>query len=108
MKTNQPPIDKNVRRFVKHLIKNLARINLRAHLSNRQVDEELRRVIAHVADSAKGIVVLLDHVKRDYAGTFNAYEDPQLLLDVFADELIRERLAEETSFGVAEFASEEQ
>ncbi|HXJ58457.1 MAG TPA: class 1 fructose-bisphosphatase [Verrucomicrobiae bacterium] len=108
MKKRQRTVDKTVGRFVQHLIKNLARVNLRAHLSNGQVEEELRRIIAHVADSAKCVNLLLDHVKRDYAGTVNVYQDPQLLLDVFADELIRERLAAETSFGVAEFASEEQ
>jgi len=93
---------------IEAMIQQMTRINLRAHLSNAGVPEVLRKLIAHTADSAKYIGFLMGLVKRSFAGTDNIYEEKQMQLDVFADEVLRQRLADETTFGVAEFASEEQ
>lgn len=85
-----------------------AKINLRAHLSAMGVDEILRRVIAHLADSAKYIAYRMGEANRKLAGSMNVYGEEQLELDVMSDEILMERLNQETSFGIQEFASEEQ
>jgi fructose-1,6-bisphosphatase I len=84
-----------------------AGINLRAHLSGNGVDEELRRVIAHFADSAKYISSKVHETNRAKAGTKNIYGEEQLALDVAADRMILKRLEDETSFGINQLASEE-
>ncbi|HWN95881.1 MAG TPA: class 1 fructose-bisphosphatase [Methylomirabilota bacterium] len=100
----KPSIDPNIAA----MIQEMTRINLRAHLSNNEVEDVLRKLIAHLADSAKYISFLMGLVKRTHAGTSNIFGEQQMQLDVFADEVLRQRLADESSFGVAEFASEEQ
>ncbi|MCZ6677358.1 MAG: fructose-1,6-bisphosphatase [Candidatus Poribacteria bacterium] len=88
--------------------KNMVKINLRAHLSNHGVEEKLRRIIAHVADSAKYISLIMREANRKLAGTQNSFGEDQLELDVLADDILKQRLEYETSFGIGEFASEEQ
>ena len=87
---------------------NMVKINLRAHLSNNKVEVELRRVIAHIADSAKYISLIMGEANRKLAGTKNTFGEEQLELDVLADNILKQRLEDETSFGIGEFASEEQ
>src|SRR5688572_13670926 len=95
-------------RAMEAMIGQMGRINLRAHLSNEGVDEVLRRVMAHLADSAKYIALFMGMVKRTQSGTENVHNDLQMKLDVFADALFKRRLEQETAFGIGEFASEEQ
>src|SRR5688572_20412233 len=95
-------------RAMEAIIGQMGRINLRAHLSNQGVDEVLRRVMAHLADSAKYISLFMGMVKRTLSGTENVHSDLQMKLDVFADALFKRRLEQETAFGIGEFASEEQ
>lgn len=90
------------------MIQQMTRINLRAHLSGSDTEDVLRKLIAHLADSTKYIGFLMSMVKRTLAGTANIFDEKQMQIDVFADEVLRQRLADESSFGVAEFASEEQ
>src|SRR3989344_6654305 len=98
--------------------------SLRAFLSNNDTEEELRRLIAHLADSANEIGFEIQNPSRKYGGhnknisedndlravtgTRNTYGDVQLKLDILADNIIRDRLLREESFGVFEIASEEQ
>lgn len=83
-------------------------INLRAHLSNNGVEEKLRRLIAHLADSAKYIAFRMGEANRKMATTKNLSGEQQLELDILSDDMLLGRLQQETSFGVDEFASEEQ
>src|SRR3989338_9608015 len=83
-------------------------MNLREHLLQVGVEEELRRIIYHVAGSAKYISAEIHEENRKLAGTTNTYGEEQLELDVLADRLLKERLERDTSFGIKEFVSEEQ
>lgn len=83
-------------------------MNLRAHLSANGVEEELRRIIAHLADSAKYISYRMGEANRKLAGTLNTFGEEQLELDVMSDSILMQRLRHETSFEIKEFASEEQ
>ena len=83
-------------------------MNLREHLLHVGVEEELRRIIYHVAGSAKYISAEIHEENRKLAGTTNTYGEEQLELDVLADRLLKERLERDTSFGIKEFVSEEQ
>ena len=86
----------------------MVKMNLRAHLSNSGIEEELRRIIAHIADSAKYIATIMGEANRKMTGTQNGYGETQMELDVLADDILKRRLEYETSFGISEFASEEQ
>src|ERR1043166_8141103 len=101
---NKPAVDP----IIAAMIGPMTAINLRAQLSRKGVPEVLRRLIAHLADSAKYIAFLMALVKRTLTGTSNQFQEAQTHLDVGADKILLDRLACETSFGVAEFASEEQ
>ena len=81
---------------------------LRTHLSNNNVEQELRRVLDNLAGSAKYIGLAIRGSMRGSAGSLNTYGEEQTTLDVLADNIIRERLQYETSFRVRELASEEQ
>lgn len=81
---------------------------LRTHLSNNNVEQELRRVIDNLAGSAKYIGDVIRSSTHGLAGTKNIYGEEQATLDVLADTIIRERLQFETSFHVQALASEEQ
>jgi fructose-1,6-bisphosphatase I len=50
----------------------------------------------------------MGEVNRKLAGTQNNFGEEQMELDVLADDILKRRLEYETSFGVSEFASEEQ
>jgi len=63
-------------------------MNLRAHLSNAGVEEILRRVIAHLADSAKYIAFMMGESNRKLAGTTNSFGEEQLELDVMSDDIL--------------------
>ncbi len=82
-------------------------INLRAYLSNAHMEEELRRLISHLADSAKYIAFQIEESVRGALETKNIHGEPQMKLDVLADNIIMKRLLDETTFGVREMASEE-
>jgi fructose-1,6-bisphosphatase I len=84
------------------------RKTLRTHLSNNNVEHELRRMIDNLAGSAKYISLEIRKANRKYKESWNAYNDKQLELDILADKIVLERLSYETSFGVCEFASEER
>ena len=81
---------------------------LRTHLSNREVEHDLRRLISNLADSGKYINAAIRKSTRGIEGTVNAYGEEQAELDVLSDRLVSERLSLETSFAVCELASEEQ
>ena len=83
-------------------------VDLRAFLSNQNVDEELRELIAHLAESANYIARGIREIGRGGVTSVNIHGDSQMKLDVWADVVILKRLNEETGFGVFEFASEEQ
>lgn len=81
--------------------------NLRAHLSNNNVEDVLRKIIAHIGDSAKYIAFAMEDESRRLAGRENTYGEKVLALDEFANVILKNRLEKETSFGIREFASEE-
>jgi len=84
------------------------RRNLRTHLSNNHVEEMLRRLMAHLADSARYIALPTQFVRRTLAGGKNVHDDAQMKLDVVADAILKNRLEQETAFDIGQFASEEQ
>lgn len=83
-------------------------MNLREHLSNTETEHSLRRIMYHLARSGKYISAAIHESNRKLAGTQNAFGEQQLELDVLADRILKDRLREDTSFGIREFASEEQ
>lgn len=83
-------------------------MNLREHLQKVSIETELRRIIYHIAGTAKYISEEIHTETRKLAGTTNQYGEEQLELDVLADILLKERLERDTSFGINEFVSEEQ
>ena len=84
-----------------------ANTNLREHLLQAALEPELRRIIYHLAGSAKYIANMMSESNRKLAGTTNPTGDQQLELDVLANQILIERLRRDTSFGINEFASEE-
>ena len=90
------------------LIRKSTRRNLRTHLSNCRVEEMLRRLMAHLADSARYIALTMQLVRRDLAGHRNVHDDAVMKLDVVADAILKKRLEHETAFDIRQFASEEQ
>ena len=84
-------------------------VDLREHLSHNEVeDPKLRRILDHLAGSAKYISGMIKEANRKLAGTTNMYGEHQLELDVLADRVLIERLRANKSFGICKFASEEQ
>jgi fructose-1,6-bisphosphatase I len=90
------------------LIRKSTRRNLRTHLSNCGVEEMLRRLMAHLADSARYIALTMQLVRRSLAGHKNVHDDAVMKLDVVADAILKRRLEHETAFDIRQFASEEQ
>ncbi|HHE64611.1 MAG TPA: fructose-1,6-bisphosphatase [Bacteroidetes bacterium] len=86
----------------------LTRKVLRTHLSNNNVEHELRRIIDNLAVSAKFIAFEVRKSNRKTSNTTNMYGETQLELDTLSDYIIRERIGYETSFKIKEFASEEK
>lgn len=93
---------------IEALILKSTRRNLRTHLSNNHVEEMLRRLMAHLADSARYIALTMQLVRRTYAGQKNVHDEAQMKLDVVADAILKKRLEQETAFDIRQFASEEQ
>jgi fructose-1,6-bisphosphatase I len=93
---------------IEALILKSTRRNLRTHLSNNHVEEMLRRIMAHLADSARYIALTMQLVRRTMAGGKNVHDDAQMKLDVVADAILKKRLEQETAFDIRQFASEEQ
>jgi fructose-1,6-bisphosphatase I len=93
---------------IEALILKSTRRNLRTHLSNNHVEEMLRRIMAHLADSARYIALTMQLVRRTLAGGKNVHDDAQMKLDVVADAILKKRLEQETAFDIRQFASEEQ
>ena len=93
---------------IEALILKSTRRNLRTHLSNNHVEEMLRRLMAHLADSARYIALTMQLVRRTLAGQKNVHDDAQMKLDVVADAILKKRLEQETAFDIRQFASEEQ
>jgi fructose-1,6-bisphosphatase I len=93
---------------IEALILKSTRRNLRTHLSNNNVEEMLRRIMAHLADSARYIALTMQLVRRTLAGGRNVHDDVQMKLDVVADAILKKRLEQETAFDIRQFASEEQ
>ena len=83
-------------------------MDFRTFLSTRGVERDLRRLLSNLSKSAKYITQGIKASMRGEAGTRNAYGENQMALDVHSDKIILERLKIEKSFGVIEFASEEQ
>ncbi len=81
---------------------------LRTHLSNKNIDHDLRRLISNLSKSAQYIAFEIKKSLRGDTENQNTYGEIQLKLDVLADTIIKKRLSLETSFGVKDFASEEQ
>src|SRR4026209_2193861 len=89
---------------IEALILKSTRRNLRTHLSNNHVEEMLRRLMAHLADSARYIALTMQLVRRTLAGRTNVHDDAQMKLDVVADAILKKRLEQETAFDICQFA----
>lgn len=83
-------------------------ITLRTYLSTHDVDHELRRLMDNVAGSAKYINRHIRGSVRGSVGTTNSSGDTQTRLDILADQILAERLEQESSFRVKQLASEER
>lgn len=81
---------------------------LRTHLSTNGVEHELRRLLSNLSQSVKYLREEVSRHDRGNIGCSNIYGEEQSSLDVFSDSVILSRLRLETSFGVCQFASEEQ
>ncbi|MBT5021955.1 fructose-1,6-bisphosphatase [Candidatus Woesearchaeota archaeon] len=81
---------------------------LRTHLSTNGVENDLRRVMSNIAKSVRYIALEVKKFNRGSAGSQNLFGETQLKIDRLADKIILERLSDETSFGIDQFASEEQ
>ncbi len=94
--------------MIKIRFENEARTVLRTHLSSNDIEHELRRVLDFLAQTSKYISrdVRIPNIKK--AGTTNTYGEEQLELDVQTDFKFMGYLSQERSFGIQEFASEEQ
>ena len=81
---------------------------LRTHLSTNGIERDLRRVMSNIAKSVRYIVLEVKKFNRLDAGSRNVFGETQLKIDRLADKIMLERLSDETSFGIDQFASEEQ
>lgn len=80
-------------------------LSLNAFLLQRKVSDDLRHLLTVIARSTKYVGLALEKSDGGKAGTVNLSGDAQLKLDVLADKIIAEHLAE--SGLVSEFCSEE-
>ncbi|MFO7576143.1 MAG: class 1 fructose-bisphosphatase [Pelovirga sp.] len=80
-------------------------IDLRRHLRECEVDENLTHLICEIAEASKYIIHSIRTGELGVAGTSNLYGEQQLALDVLADRILRKRL--EHSRVVANMMSEE-
>lgn len=83
-------------------------MNLREHLLKTETETELRRIVWALARTSKYVSSTMHQANRKLVGTTNPFGEEQLDLDVLADRLLMERLRDDTSFRINQFASEEQ
>lgn len=80
-------------------------IDLRRHLREQAIDDNLIHLICEIAEASKYIVNSIRTGDLGVAGTSNLYGEQQLALDVLADRILRKRL--DHSRVVANMMSEE-
>ena len=80
-------------------------IDLRRHLRENYVEENLIHLISEIAEASKYIIHSISTGDLGVAGTSNLYGEQQLALDVLADRILRKRL--DHSRVVANMMSEE-
>jgi len=80
-------------------------IDLRRHLRENYVEENLVHLISEIAEASKYIIHSISTGDLGVAGTSNLYGEQQLALDVLADRILRKRL--DHSRVVANMMSEE-
>jgi fructose-1,6-bisphosphatase I len=80
-------------------------IDLRRHLREQEVDDNLIHLICEIAEASKYIINSIRTGDLGVAGTSNLYGEQQLALDVLADRILRKRL--DHSRVVANIMSEE-
>ena len=81
-------------------------VDLRTHLTEEGLEQELRRLIYNIASTSKYISSKINEANRKLASTSNIYGEQQLELDKAADKILFERFKH--SKLVKTFASEEQ
>jgi len=80
-------------------------VDLRRHLREQEVDDNLIHLICEIAEASKYIINSIRTGDLGVAGTSNLYGEQQLALDVLADRILRKRL--DHSRVVANMMSEE-
>ncbi len=80
-------------------------IDLRRHLREQAIDDNLIHLITEIAEASKYIINSIRTGDLGVAGTSNLYGEQQLALDVLADRILRKRL--DHSQVVANMMSEE-
>lgn len=80
-------------------------IDLRRHLREQEVNDNLTHLICEIAEASKYIINSIRTGDLGVAGTSNLYGEQQLALDVLADRILRKRL--DHSRVVANIMSEE-
>lgn len=80
-------------------------IDLRRHLREQEIDDNLIHLICEIAEASKYIINSIRTGDLGVAGTSNLYGEQQLALDVLADRILRKRL--DHSRVVANIMSEE-
>lgn len=80
-------------------------IDLRRHLREQDIDDNLIHLICEIAEASKYIIHSIRTGDLGVAGTSNLYGEQQLALDVLADRILRKRL--DHSRVVANIMSEE-
>ena len=80
-------------------------VDLRRHMWLDGVEEELRRLIWHIAVIGKYISAKIQESNRKLTGTQNVFGDHQLALDRISDDIMKNKL--QFSGFVREYASEE-
>jgi fructose-1,6-bisphosphatase I len=80
-------------------------IDLRRHLREQDIDDNLIHLITEIAEASKYIINSIRTGDLGVAGTSNLYGEKQLALDVLADRILRKRL--DHSRVVANIMSEE-
>ena len=81
-------------------------VDLRTHLTEKGVEQELRRLIFNIASTSKYISSKINESNRKLAGSKNTFGEEQLELDKAADKILMQRF--DHSNLVKQFASEEQ
>ena len=80
-------------------------VDLRRHLREQDIDDNLIHLITEIAEASKYIINSIRTGDLGVAGTSNLYGEKQLALDVLADRILRKRL--DHSRVVANMMSEE-